>query len=358
MTTSPSGTNRRSLLTVFYVAVVLIALAGQAIGAVEWLGWPLLAALAAVGALEFGGVVISQHALQRQQLGERAIAARIGSAAVAGFAVAFNWLGHDDKLVAGFFAGMSALGYGVWLLDSAARRRDQLRQLGMLAAVPPAFGAARWIRHPWQTRAARALAIETPALGLHGSIAAAAAARRRDARHAAIAVLLRRKLSQGRDRVAAELAIATYDLDEIAARLAAGADYDGLTALLSAELTAARVAGAEPVSTPVADMTVDIRADKTTPMDTVAAQPGKPSDQAMKTEDAMLVAQSMWLQNPDIDLAIIARCVGRSVKTIKRYLVPVGGPASTPPATSPERDDVLWPDGPRPPQTTAALAAA
>src|SRR5262249_32941092 len=131
---------------------------------------------------------------------------------------------------------------------------------------------ARWLRHPWLIREARALAVETPLLGLHGSIAAARDARRREARHAAIAVLLRRKLSEGRDRVAAELAIATYDLDQIAARPAAAADYDGLTALLGADLTARRVAGVEvPPALPPAPRPADDREGDEKPFITATA---------------------------------------------------------------------------------------
>jgi hypothetical protein len=321
-------------LTAFYVAVVLIALAGQALAAVEWLGWPLLPSLLAVAVLEFGGVVLSRHALARMQLGERAGWARLGSAAVAAFAVAFNWLGHADHRQGAFFAGMSALGYGVWILDSNARRRDELRARRMLADPPPAYGLARWLRHPVITREARALAVERPELGLHGSIAAAAAARRREKRHSAIAVLLRRKLSAGRDHVAAELAIATYDLDEIAARLAAAADYDGLTALLGADLTASAVAG---VLDTAADIPVDTTPVDEPPVDTPVTAPDTavaPAEtQRMSTERARLVAQSMYRANPDISLDIIADIVGMSTRTVRRYLEQIGRPMSGPPAS-------------------------
>jgi hypothetical protein len=323
----------RRTLTAFYVLVALIALAGQATGARNWLGWPLLLAGLAVATLEFGGVVLSGHALQRLRLGERAVAARLGSAAVAAFAVAFNWLSHTDHRQGAFFAGMSALGYGVWLLDSGARRRDELRARGMLAAVPPAYGAARWLRRPLLTREARALAVEHPELGLHGSIAEAAAARRREQRHTAIAVLLRRKLSQGKDQVAAELAIATYDLDEIAARLAAAADYDGLTALLSADLTAAAVAG---IPDTFADIPADITPVAEQPADTTVTVPDNTPAPAetprMSLDKAKLVAQSMYRANPDIALDIIADIVGRDVRTVRRYLNEVGRPTSAPPA--------------------------
>lgn len=231
------------MIAMFYALVALIALAGQAQGANQWLGWPLLAAILAVAALEFGGVVLSRHALQRMKLGETALFARVASASVAAFAVGFNWLSHSDHRQGAFFAGMSALGYVVWLLDSGARRRDGLRAKRMLPEPPPAYGWARWLRHPVITREARALAIETPALGLHGSINEALAARKLTARRASIAKLLHRKIRESVDGTSADIATAVYDMDEVAERLAAGADYDGLTALIARDLTPARISG-------------------------------------------------------------------------------------------------------------------
>src|SRR5262249_44685985 len=111
---APAIDSRRQLdrgLFAFYTAVAVIALAGQTGAAVEWLHWWPLFALAAVAAVEFGGIVLSAYADHRRRLGERAWAARALSAAVAAGAVAVNWLGHHDRLQGGFFAGMSGLGY-------------------------------------------------------------------------------------------------------------------------------------------------------------------------------------------------------------------------------------------------------
>ncbi|MER7276626.1 hypothetical protein ABT369_19500, partial [Dactylosporangium sp. NPDC000244] len=46
----------------FYVVVLLVALAGQVSGAVEALGIPLIWAIPAVGALELGGIVVLANA--------------------------------------------------------------------------------------------------------------------------------------------------------------------------------------------------------------------------------------------------------------------------------------------------------
>jgi hypothetical protein len=56
-------------LTGFYAVVALIALAAQAGAAVRWLGWPLLFAVAAVAAVEFGGIALSAYADHRRRLG-------------------------------------------------------------------------------------------------------------------------------------------------------------------------------------------------------------------------------------------------------------------------------------------------
>src|SRR5438132_10426519 len=87
----------------FYVVVLLVALAGQVSGAVETLHIPLVAAIPAVGALELGGIVVLANADVRRRLGERAVASRLLSAAIAAGAVAFNWLAHANHLLGAFF---------------------------------------------------------------------------------------------------------------------------------------------------------------------------------------------------------------------------------------------------------------
>jgi hypothetical protein len=183
----------------FYVVVLLVALAGQVSGAVETLHMPLAAAIPAVAALELGGIVVLANADVRRRLGESALASRILSVAIAAGAVAFNWLAHADHLLGGFFAGMSALGYLVWLMHTENQRRDRLRATGQLAAVTPAYEVVgHWLAHPWLTRRARALAKADPTLGLYESLAAARAAVRRERRQAAIATVLHRKIRRPR----------------------------------------------------------------------------------------------------------------------------------------------------------------
>jgi hypothetical protein len=227
----------------FYVVVLLVALAGQVSGAVETLHIPLAAAIPAVSALELGGIVVLANADVRRRLGERAIASRLLSVAIAAAAVTFNWLAHADHLLGGFFAGMSALGYLVWLMHTENQRRDRLRIKGDLPPTTPAYEiGGHWLRHPWLTMRARALAKADPRLGLYDSLASARADIRRERRQAAIAKVLHRKIRSAVDPRTADIAIAVYDLDEIAARLADRADYDGLTSLIAADLAPERLA--------------------------------------------------------------------------------------------------------------------
>ncbi|WP_416901341.1 hypothetical protein [Micromonospora echinospora] len=229
--------------TVFYVVVLLVALTGQVTGATRELDIPLLIAIPAVGALELGGVVVMANADVRRRLGERAIASRLLSAAIAVGATAFNWLAHDDHLLGGFYAGMSTLGYLVWLIHTENVRRDRLRSTRALPATTPSYELlGHWLRHPLTTRRARSMARADPGLGLYGSIDAARAARHRERRNAAIATILRRRIRAAVDPTTATIAVHAYDLDQIAARLADTADYDGLTTLIAADLTPARIA--------------------------------------------------------------------------------------------------------------------
>jgi hypothetical protein len=178
----------------------------------------------------------------RRRLGERAIASRLLSAAIAAGAVAFNWLAHANHLLGAFFAGMSALGYLVWLMHTENQRRDRLRVKGDLPPTSPAYEVVEhWLRHPWLTHRARAMAKADPRLGLYESLAAARAEVRRERRQAAISKVLHRKIRSAVDPKTADIAIAVYDLDEIATRLADGADYDGLTALIAADLAPSRL---------------------------------------------------------------------------------------------------------------------
>lgn len=269
----------------FYVVVLLVALAGQVSGAVGALGIPLVAAIPAVGALELGGIVVLANADVRRRLGERAIGSRLLSAAIAAGAVAFNWLAHDDHLLGGFFAGMSALGYLVWLTHTENQRRDRLRATGDLPPTTPAYEVfGHWLRHPLLTLRAKSLAKADPDLGLYASMAAARAETRRDRRQRAIAKVLHRKIRSAVDPKTADIALAVYDLDEIAARLASRADYDGLTDLIAADLAPARLAGPAAGAEPPAARPAEPPAARPTEPEPEPARPADPLEPIEATE--------------------------------------------------------------------------
>lgn len=225
-----------TLRQAFYVLVLLIALVGQVTGAVRTLDIPVFVAIPAVAALELGGVVVMANADVRRRLGERALASRVLSAGIAAGAVTFNWFAHPDSLEGGFYAGMSALGYLVWLMHAGNQRRDRLRATGDLPPTTPAYEVVgHWLRHPVITARARSIA-KADGLDLYDSPKAARAEIQREHRDAAIAKVLHAKIKQAVDPATAEIAVQVYDLEEIAARLAATADYNGLTALLAADL--------------------------------------------------------------------------------------------------------------------------
>jgi hypothetical protein len=227
---------------VFYAVVLLVALAGQVMGAHQALGIPIVFAIPAVVALELGGIVVLSNADVRRRLGERANASRLLSAGIAAGAVAFNLATHSNRLLAAFFAGMSLLGYLVWLMHTENQRRDRLRATGNLPPTTPAYEVVgHWLRHPLVTLRAKALAKANPGLGLYASLDAARAETRRERRRAAIAKVLHRKIRAVVDPLTADIATATYDLDEVATRLAATADYDNLTSLIGTDLHPTRL---------------------------------------------------------------------------------------------------------------------
>lgn len=275
--TTAAATARRAVadvfagraLLAFYVAVLAVALFGSAQGVESWIGWVAPAAFGAVLLAELGGVALSVFADNRRQKGERALVARMLSAAFAAGAIAVQLRGHTDAAgrfptsIGLFFAGFSAAGYVIYLLDSAAKRRDALRAAGKLAEPPPAYGAYQWTRHPWLTARARRLAVAnaevrlveritsveqhgdgtptTPLLGRAASLAQAAADIAEERRVAGVAKTLRRRVAAGVDPTMAKVAVHSWDLSKVAAGIAERADYPALTGLLAAELTPARI---------------------------------------------------------------------------------------------------------------------
>jgi hypothetical protein len=345
----------------FYVVVLIVAMAGQVTGAVEALNIPLLAAIPAVAALELGGVVVMANADVRRRLGERAIASRLLSAAVAAWAVAFNWLAHSNHLLGGFYAGMSALGYAVWLMHTENSRRDRLRAKGDLPPTTPAYELwAHWVRHPLLTMRAKSLAKANPHLGLYDSIAAARAEVRRERRTSAISKVLHRKIRSAVDPTTADIAVAVYDLDEIAVRLADGADYDGLTALIAADLTPARLAIDQPEDQPRRAIALDPTPALTAkPSAGRAAEPSsgpaaeRPAEE-VETVDATEVVETRPVLDPELRRNVETLFTTRQPLTTT-VIVPEPEPVSVPapvsvPVSVPVAGPVAEEPAPEPPK--------
>ncbi|MDH6460095.1 hypothetical protein M2302_000246 [Micromonospora sp. A200] len=256
------STNRT--VRVFYAVVLATALGGSVTAAAAWLDVPWWVAVGPIAAAELGGVVLMRHANDRRKLGERAFAAMGLSFAFAALAVATNVLGHAHIGMAAFFGGFSALGYLVYLLIQGAERRDALRAAGKLEDTAPAYGVWQWVRHPGITRRARLLA-QAGSLPRGASLAAAREQVRAERRQKAIATALDKLIREKAGPVMAEIAVNTYDVEHIARRIAERADLDGYAALISGDLTPAKLAGEKPAIKPPPGDTLTAVMDATTP---------------------------------------------------------------------------------------------
>jgi hypothetical protein len=241
----PHGGIAERVAWIFYVIAALGSTIGQVWVGVDSAPWPpglpwwwravLVAPFATV--IDLGGVVTSAFADWRQRLGERAYGWRGLSAGAVTVAVAINVIGHRDvPYLAVVFGGLGVFAYAVWLMHSAARRRDALRAVGKLADTPPAYGITQWCREPAITRRARSLAL-VHRYPLHEALAIARQQvrdeQRRNALAAHVEALIRARHD---DPVRAAIAAATLDVDAVAAELTAHADVPGWARVIGADL--------------------------------------------------------------------------------------------------------------------------
>jgi hypothetical protein len=234
------GWSPARLAYAFYATAAAGAAVGQVWVALTRIDWspaiPMAGRVAMVLpfalVLELLAMVLAAMGDQRQQLGERAYGFRVFSAVVAVVAVGVLVAGHWPHLyLVAAFGALSSSAYVLWLLHSAARRRDALRAAGKLATTAPAYGLNRWC--PWfgtpgwrVTRRAAELAREQ-GLGLYPSLRAAELAIRAEQRRPAIAAAVGELVrAEHRDPRMAQIAVTTLDLDRIAAGLTDRADYD------------------------------------------------------------------------------------------------------------------------------------
>jgi hypothetical protein len=148
----------------FYAVAASGAVIGQTWVTVAHVPWPVgmpgvvcvLAVLPFALCLELLAMALSAMADERMRLGERAYGFRFFSAVVAVVAVGILVAGHWPHLYwSAAFGLLSGSAYLLWLLHSAARRRDALRAAGKLADTAPDYGLWRRLLHPiWTARAA------------------------------------------------------------------------------------------------------------------------------------------------------------------------------------------------------------
>jgi hypothetical protein len=273
----PHGRTAERAAWMFYI----IAAVGSTIGQI-WVGvqtppWPddlewwwralLVTPFAAV--IDLGGVVTSAFADWRQRLGESAYGWRALSAGSVTVGVAINVLGHRDvPYLAVVFGGLGVFAYAVWLMHSAARRRDALRAVGKLTGTAPVYGLGQWWREPAVTRRARSLAV-AHRLPLHASLDLARQQLRDEKRRAALATHVESLIrSRHDDPVRADIAATTLDLDAIAAQLRGQADVAGWTRVIGTDL--------QPPAIPEGDGEPDTERESATPP--TLSRPMPPAD--------------------------------------------------------------------------------
>jgi hypothetical protein len=234
----------QKLMYGFYGVAATAALTGQVWAGIEHIpfpdNWSILAkaltVIPAFAVIEFGGVVTAAAADLRRRLGERATGFRIMSFGAATVAAGFNLIGHwGDWFPAIGFTGLSVFAFMLWLLYSEARRRDVLRNAGMMSRPAPVYGIGQWLREFKVTTQARSLAVEH-GYGMHESLRIVREENRTAAeqkaadellakRRAAIAAAIERRIRAGsNDAIGADIAVTTIPLDLVADEVTARVD--------------------------------------------------------------------------------------------------------------------------------------
>jgi hypothetical protein len=310
----------------FYAVAATGAVIGQSWVAVIHVPWPpgvpgigrVAAVLPFALCLELLAMVLAAMADERMRLGERAYGFRVFSTVVAVVAVGILVAGHWPHLYwSAGFGVLSASAYLLWLLHSAARRRDALRAAGKLADTAPDYGLWRRLRHPiWTARAAE-LAREgcldpgsgkRRPLGLFESLRAAELAIRAEQRRPAIADAVEQVVrADQRDPRLAEIAVRTLDLDRLAAELAARVDYGAWADRLAPAVTAPAPALPPPPSDDPAELTTDLGSDAapaTAPEPAAAPEPGMafaPGDGRAADSETVADRDDVLAAEPDQD---------------------------------------------------------
>jgi hypothetical protein len=242
--TRPAGVERAAWA--FYVTAALGSSIGQIWVGVDVPPWPdvlpvwtrALLVMPFAIVIDLGGAVASAFADNRRRLGEAAYGWRLLSAASVTLAVGINIIGHaSSPYLATVFGGLGVFAYCIWLLHSAARRRDALRASGKLRNTAPAYGLLQWKREPAVTWRARALAIDH-GYGLVQSLTVARAQLAAEARRAALATHIEAKIraQHDHDPILASIAATTTPIDDVAQELIDMIDAHGWALVINAEI--------------------------------------------------------------------------------------------------------------------------
>ncbi|MEH1166420.1 hypothetical protein V6V47_13630 [Micromonospora sp. CPCC 205539] len=304
---------------IFYAIAALGSTIGQIWVGVQTPPWPdtldwwwralFVAPFAIV--IDLGGAVAAAFADWRQRLGEAAYGWRILSATTVTVGVTTNIVGHADvAYLAVVFGGLGVFAYAIWLMHSAARRRDALRATGKLADTAPVYGLTQWWREPAVTRRARSLAL-AQRLPLHRSLDIARQQLREEKRRSALAAHVEKLIrSRHDDPVRADIAATTLDLDAVAAALTAQADVPGW----------ARVIGADLLPPPPLDSAADLDAER----DTVAVAGPMPPADVLRRVPQDQASYDRWRQlwadlkaDPDTELPEFAQRHGISLRQVQ-----------------------------------------
>ncbi|MET7672440.1 hypothetical protein [Micromonospora luteifusca] len=308
---------------VFYAVAALGSTIGQIWVGVQVPPWPdtlhwwwravFVAPFAIV--IDLGGAVTAAFADWRQRLGEAAYGWRTLSVATVTVGVTTNIVGHADvAYLAVVFGGLGVFAYAIWLMHSAARRRDALRATGKLADTAPVYGLTQWWREPAVTRRARSLAL-AQRLPLHQSLDVARQQLREEKRRTALATHVETLIrSRHDDPVRADIAATTLDLDAVAADLTAHADVPGWARVIGADL--------RPPPVPVPAAGTDVDADPERDIVTVAG-PLPPADVLRRVPQDQ-ASYDRWRQlwadlkaDPDTELAAFAHRNGISLRQVQ-----------------------------------------
>ncbi|WP_410814863.1 hypothetical protein [Micromonospora sp. 067-2] len=323
MNGNPARPSRRPAVEhaawIFYAIAALGSTIGQIWVGVQNPPWPdtlpwwwraaFVAPFAIV--IDLGGAVTAAFADWRQRLGEAAYGWRILSAATVTVGVTTNIVGHADvAYLAVVFGGLGVFAYAIWLMHSAARRRDALRASGKIADTAPVYGLAQWWREPAVTRRARSLALAQQ-LPLHQSLDTARQQLRDDKRRSALATHVETLIrSRHDDPVRADIAATTLDLDAVAAALTAQADVPGWAHVIGADLL--------PPTPPDREAHPDVKRETAAvagPMPPADVLRRVPQDQASYDRWRLLWAELK--ADPDIALAAFAQRHGISLRQVQ-----------------------------------------